>query len=134
MKTPNPPFVFSRATVVATLFAVVASSGCFLREKEETPAQTAAPAFKVRPAGTTNVVLTPTASRFGCVARVNPQANIIVASFPVGQVPAKDARLSIYRGGQKVGEVKMSEETTETLRVGDIISGSAQEGDEVRAE
>jgi hypothetical protein len=120
--------------MVATLFVVVASSGCFLREKKEMPAQGPASAFKVRPAGNTNVVLTPTTSPVGRVASVNKQANIVVARFPVGQVPAKDARLSIFRGGQKVGEVKMSEETAETLRVGDIISGSAQEGDEVRAE
>ena len=43
-------------------------------------------------------------------------------------------RLSIFRAGQKVGEVKMSKETGDTFRVGDFVSGSGQEGDEVRAE
>jgi hypothetical protein len=134
MKTPSPALVFSTVATVVTLCAVVASSGCFLREKKEMPAPGPASAFKVRPAGNTNVVLTPATSRTGRVASVNKQANIVIVSFPVGQLPANNTRLSIFHGGMKTGEVNITGPAVENLSAGDIVSGSAQEGDEVRAE
>lgn len=104
-------------------------TGCFWRQEKATPA------FTVRPTvGQTNVVITPANSPVGRIMSVNKPGNFVVIDFPVGQVPANGTRLSIFRAGQKVGELKMSAETVDNLRVGDIITGSAQEGDEVRAE
>ena len=104
-------------------------TGCFSRKDK------AQPAFTARPAGgQTNLVIAPARSPVGRVERVNDQARIVVVDFPIGQVPPDGARLSVFRAGQKVGEVKMSEQTADNLRVGDIIAGTVQKDDEVRAE
>ena len=104
-------------------------TGCFSR-KEKAP-----PAFNVRPAGgQTNLVIAPARSSVGHIASVNEQGRFVVVDFPIGQVPPDGARLSVFRAGQKVGEVKMSEQTADNLRVGDIIAGTVQKDDEVRAE
>jgi len=95
------------------------------------------PAFTVRtPAegAQTNVVITPANSPIGRVASVNKPGNFAVINFPIGQVPANNTRLSVFRAGQKVGEVKISGPAADSFTVGDIVSGSAQDGDEVRAE
>ena len=95
------------------------------------------PAFTVRTPGNgaqTNAVITAANSPVGRIASVNKPGNFAVINFPIGQVPAEGTRLSIFRAGQKVGEVRMSRETGDTFRVGDIVSGAAQDGDEVRAE
>lgn len=116
---------FDRALLLA--LAAICFAGCF--KHKSTPE----PAFTVRPIiGETNAVITPLGSAVGRITRVNRQVMIAVVSFPVGQVPAAGGRYSIFRAGQKVGELKLSEETADTLRVADITSGSAQVGDEVR--
>ena len=99
------------------------------------PQQTTEPAFKVRPVGSqTNLVITPAKSAVGHIRSVKPQLKFVVIDFPVGQVPAEETRLSIFRAGAKVGEVKISGSPKGTFIVGDILTGSAQEGDEVWAE
>ena len=120
---------FRSLPVRALLFAlaVVVIVGCAKRRS------TLEPSFTVRPVtGETNAVMTPVSSAVGHVTRVNQQVMIAVVTFPVGQVPAAGGRYSVFRAGQKVGELKLSEETADTLRVADITSGSVQTGDEVR--
>jgi hypothetical protein len=85
-------------------------------------------------AAQTNVIMTAARSPSARVVSVNTQARFAVLSFPVGQLPAPDTRLAIFRGGAKVGELKISGPAEDTFTVGDITVGSAQEGDEVRAE
>ena len=107
-------------------------TGCASKDEE---AQRPASAFTVRPStGNTNLVITPASSLVGRVASVNPQASIVVLSFPIGQLPGNGTKFSIFRAGAKVGEVKITGPAAETFTVGDISAGSAQEGDEVRAE
>ena len=84
--------------------------------------------------GTTNLVMTPARSLVGSVASVNAQANIVVVSFPIGQLPENGAKFSLFRAGAKVGEIKISGPAAETFTVGDLTAGSAKHGDEVRAE
>ena len=119
------PFI----SAAAFLLALLLMTGCFSR-REKAP-----PAFIARPAGgQTNLVIAPARSAVGHVASVNDQAKIVVVDFPIGQVPPDGTRLSVFRAGQKVGEVKMSEWTADNLRVGDILAGAVQKDDEVRAE
>jgi hypothetical protein len=114
----------SLATIV---IACAATSGCFWRKQERVSA------FTVRtPSAQTNLVLTPLNASVGRVASVNDQARIAVATFPIGQVPPAGARFAVIQSGRKVGELKMSQETADTLRVGDIVDGTAQPGDELR--
>ena len=123
------PFI---ALMVAVVFA-----GCAKRRS------TLEPSFTVRPvapqgaaptntATTTAPLLTPVRSPVGRITRVNQQVMIAVVTFPVGQVPAAGGRYSVFRAGQKVGELKMSEEAADTLRVADITNGALQVNDEVR--
>lgn len=97
--------------------------------------QTSGPAFTVRPAGNqTNLVIAPAKSAVGRIAKVNLPAKFAVISFPVAQMPANETRMAIFHAGAKVGELKISGPAQGTFTVGDITSGSAQEGDEVWAE
>lgn len=97
--------------------------------------QTSEPAFNVRPAGSqTNLVIAPAKSAVGRISKVNLQAKFAVISFPVAQVPTNETRMAIFRAGAKIGEVKISGPAQGTFTVGDITTGSAQEGDEVWAE
>ena len=108
------------------------AAGCASKDEE---AQRPVSAFTVRPStGNTNLIITPASSLVGRVASVNPQASIVVLSFPIGQLPENGTKFSLFRAGAKVGEVKITGPTAETFTVGDISAGSAQEGDEVRAE
>ncbi|HXT40916.1 MAG TPA: hypothetical protein VN887_12960 [Candidatus Angelobacter sp.] len=70
----------------------------------------------------------------GRVVRMDPTLRFVVMDFPVLKVPAVDQRLNVYRNGQKVGEIKVTGPRQETVIAGDITSGEAQVGDEVRAD
>ncbi len=129
-------FIF-RSLPVSALLVVLVITGCAKRRS------TLEPSFTVRPvapqggattnnATTTAPLLTPVRSPVGRITSVNQQVMIAVVSFPVGQVPAAGGRYSVFRAGQKVGELKMSEEAADTLRVADITSGALQVDDEVR--
>ena len=119
-------------TVVAVAFASLVVVGCKSQQEASRPPE---PAFKTKPAGSqTNLVIAPANSPVGKIASVNRQAKFAVISFPVAQMPANNTRLAIFRAGARVGEVKISGPAQGTFTVGDIIAGSAQEGDEVWAE
>ena len=133
----NSPIRFStypKLVAIALLAILVAgATGCFSRKNRN--AGRNPPAFTVKPAGgNTNLVITPASSLVGRIASVNPQANIAVVSFPVGQLPDNGTKFSVCRGGAKVGEIKISGPAAETFTVGDITAGSLQKDDEVRAE
>ncbi len=113
--------------------ALAATGGCFWRKKQ-VAAEASPSAFTVRSTSNTNLTFTPTGSAVGRVASVNNQAKFVVISFPIGQLPANETRLSIFHAGMKSGEIKVTGPAQENFTVGDIVSGSAQEGDEVRAE
>lgn len=81
-----------------------------------------------------NVVVTPAQVARGTVALVNTEAQFVVISFAAGTVLAPDQKLSVYRGGLKVGEVKVSADSMGQNRVADIVVGEAKVGDEVRPE
>jgi len=66
----------------------------------------------------------------GKVVMVNPTARFVVLTFPLGQLPAADQRLDIYRASLKVGEVKVSARQREDSIVADITAGDCQIGDE----
>lgn len=68
----------------------------------------------------------------GRVASVNPTLRFVVMDFPLRRMPALEQRLNVYRNSQKVGEVKVTGPSLDTTIAGDIITGEAQIGDEVR--
>ena len=120
--------------LATTVVVIGIVAGCASKKKDDAT-QKPPSAFTVRsPGGNTNIIITPASSLVGRIASVNAQANIVVVSFPVGQMPENGAKFSLFRAGAKVGEVKISGPAAETFTVGDIVAGSAREGDEVRAE
>jgi len=137
VKNSNRVSLLSKTAALALIGAiVVTANGCFWRKKNKA-AQKPTPAFTVKsPGGNTNIVMTPAPSPVGKVFSVNTPARFVVVTFPIGQIPANDTRLSVFRGAMKVGEIKI---TIPPAPIGngvsaDIISGSAEKGDEVRAE
>ena len=69
---------------------------------------------------------------FGRVVWANPVLRFVVMDFPVLKMPPVDQRLNVYHRGQKVGEVKVTGPMRDTTIAGDIITGEAEVGDEVR--
>ncbi len=87
------------------------------------------------PEGQTNkVIVTPTVGIAGKVAAVNVPGQFVVLTFQGRQMPVTDQRLSVYRSGLKVGEVKISNQQMAANQVADIVAGEARVGDEVRPE
>ena len=133
--------IFRSLPVSALLLALIIT-GCAKRRSTLEPSFTVRPAppqasvpasAGVQPNTATAVpLITPVSSPVGRITSVNQQVMIAVVTFPVGQVPAAGGRYSVFRAGQKVGELKMSEEAADTLRVADITSGALQVDDEVR--
>lgn len=78
------------------------------------------------------VIVTPETGLKGKVVKVNTSGRFVVLNFPVGHLPTMDQRLSIYHQGLKTGEVKISGPQLEDNVVGDLVSGNAEVGDEVR--
>ena len=79
-------------------------------------------------------IVTPGGVLPGKVLLVNPTARFVVLSFPMGSVPGADQRLSVYREGLKVAEIKVTSYKRDQYTVGDIISGECRVGDEVKPE
>jgi hypothetical protein len=122
---------FRFITTWLVALGVAGTSGCFWREKDTAQSPSGYPAGA---GAATNVVATPIRTTIGRIASVNAQAKFAVINFPVGQVPANETRLAVFHAGVKSGEIRITGPAQENFTVGDIISGSAQEGDEVRAE
>lgn len=107
---------------LALLLAIAVVGGCATRQKTEV----------AKPVETGGLLVTPENSLVGKVVTYNVAGRFVVLDFPVGRLPALDQRLFVYRLGLKVGEVKITGPERDTNTVGDLVSGEAQKGDEVR--
>jgi hypothetical protein len=87
-----------------------------------------APTAESKPGATTTL----DTAWVGRVVLVNPALRFVVMDFPVRKMPAVDQRLNVYHNGQKTGEIRVTGPTRDTTTAGDILSGEAQAGDEVR--
>lgn len=83
----------------------------------------------------TPVIVTPATGNRGRIASVNLTARHVVVSFPIGvPLPVPDQKLSVYRAGLKVAELKVSKERIDVNVVADIATGECAVNDEVRTE
>jgi hypothetical protein len=78
------------------------------------------------------VIVTPDDSLAGKVLAYNSPGNFVVLEFPAGPMPKMDQNLFLYRAGLKVAEIKITGPERDNNTVGDIVSGDARAGDEVR--
>jgi len=92
------------------------------------PSDSAPPA----PAPESKWIITPVDLLAGKVVTYNQPGRFVVLNFPVGQLPALDQRMGVYRKGLKVGELKVTGPQRDDNIVADVVEGTAQPGDEVR--
>jgi hypothetical protein len=130
-----------RVLVLGCSLLLLAGSGCVHRKSPAAPAQfgsipgvtdTAPTMTTASPAPKNQPVVTPDGAVVGKVKSVNPTARFVILSFPLGRLPAADQQFSVYRRGQKVGDIKITSQRLNDLIVADIIEGDAEEGDDVR--
>ena len=123
--------------MMTTLMGAILLLGCSTHKTPKTTAKTPTKTVTAAqsPKGAKGSVLAkPTLQLTGKIVSVNSALQFVVAEFPVGELPSLNERLSVYRQGQKVGEVKISGPQEETNIVADVTAGEVQSGDEVRRE
>lgn len=111
-------------------FLPIAVAGLILSGCAHAPSASApkAPAGKTRPAP----VITPVNLLQGKVVTLNTQLRFVIVDFGLGQTPAVGQTLDIYRNGEKIGEVKISEQSRSNLFAADVVAGNVQVGDVVK--
>lgn len=77
--------------------------------------------------------VTPVRAYSGTIAVVKPSLKYVVVDGQLGAVPPADTLLNVYRGENKVGEIKVSPQIRANNYAADIVSGSPRVGDEVRS-
>ncbi len=80
------------------------------------------------------LIFTPDNLLVGKVVKANADGRYVVMNFPIGHLPSLDQRLSIFRRGLKIGEIRVTGPQLDDNVVGDIVAGDAQAGDDVRAQ
>ncbi len=90
------------------------------------------PARSAAAAKPTPPVITPDLRPLGQVATVNMQGRFVVLTFESGPIPVIGEQLGLYRGGVKVGEVRITGPQKENNIVADIVAGEPREHDEVK--
>ena len=119
------------------LCAALVLSGCFGRRTTgERDSGRAGADGAFASAGTNSphqkLIVTPGSSLVGRIAFVNTTARFVVLNFPIGQLPAIEQHLNIYRSDLKVGEVKVTGPQYDDNVVADLLAGDSQIGDQVR--
>jgi hypothetical protein len=99
------------------LLLVIALVGCASRDKKS---------------DASGVIVTPGGALPGTVISVNPGGRFVVLRFPMGQLPPLNQRLSAYRQGLKVADLKVSGPQRDIHTIADVIAGECRAGDEVR--
>jgi hypothetical protein len=112
------------------LLAGLLASGCGFFHHAATPQS--APAPTVPPSTNMATIVTPDTSLAAKVVRYNATGRFVILSFPVGQMPKTGQTFFVYRGGLKVGQVKITDQQLDNDTVADLVDGEAQEGDDVR--
>ena len=102
-----------------SIFLIVTLFGCASREKN---------------LADEGIIVTPGGTLPGTVVSVNPAARFAVLRFAPGQLPPLEQRMSVYRQGLKVAELKISGPQRDIHTVADVLAGECRAGDEVRAD
>lgn len=79
-------------------------------------------------------VIEPVAAFTGKVVLVNAPLRYIVIEGVIGRLPPSDTALNVYRDGQKVGVVVVSNQSRGANFAADISIGDARVGDLVRSD
>jgi hypothetical protein len=128
-----------RSALSILLLCAVAVCGCAGKKKSAPPTGAAAkaggaPVWASMAATNQPVTITPETASAGRVVLVDPAIRCVVLNFPLGKMAAPEERLSLYRRGQKVGEIRVTGPQREDNTVADLLAGEAQVGDEARGQ
>ena len=111
--------------VVGFLLAMTLVTGCAKRDPRPSD---------VSKTGTNDVVVGP--ARFyvtpAPVTTVNEQFKFVVLDFSSRIMPPIGTILSVYRGAEPIGKVKLTEPVRTRFATADILSGDVRVGDEAR--
>jgi len=77
-------------------------------------------------------IFTPDNLMVARVSSYNAAGRFVVLECPIDKMPILDQVLFVYRGGMKVGEIKVTGPARDNHTVADVIAGEALKGDEVR--
>lgn len=121
------------------LLVAILANGCALFHHRQAKTAPPAPAtiphiFPATnaPAAMFKPIITPDNSLTAKVAAYNAAGRFVVLTFPVGPMPAMGQTMFLYRNGLKAGEIKISGPQQDNNVVADLLTGTAQVGDEVR--
>jgi len=70
----------------------------------------------------------------GKVVLVRGSGNFVIIQFPHGNIPAANSKVNVYREGVHVGTAKITPPINPPLASADVLTGTLQQGDEVRQE
>ena len=113
--------------LLLALMLALAVAGCAGRKSVQQDLDQLA----VTPAGS-KLIVTPETRLVGRVVSFDADGQFAVLNFPIGHLPALGERLSVYRLGLKVGEIKVTGPQRDDNIVGDVVAGEARKGDEAR--
>jgi hypothetical protein len=117
------------------LLIVLTLTACGSGRKSGRPAQSF-PANGTPPETSTSAphgtIVTPARPKSGRITLVNPSSRYVIVTFSLGQLPARESRLQVYRDGLRVAELRVTDFTRDINAVADIVAGECQVGDEVR--
>lgn len=68
----------------------------------------------------------------GRVVTADAAGRFVILNFPLGQMPALDSVMTVYRHGVKVGQIKITGPQRDDNIAADVISGAAQLDDAAR--
>ncbi len=95
----------------------------------------ATPPGHARPVSAAPAMVAPDLGPVATVAAVNAVGRFSVLSVRLSHpMPRLGQTLSVYRGGFKVGEVRITGPVQDNNIVADVVSGTLELGDEVREE
>ena len=122
--------------VAVVLLGAFVAAGCARHKSSLPPAGTAAAGGTFAALANTpsnpKLIVTPENGLVGKVVKVNAAGRFVVLNFPIGHLPTLEQRLQVYRRGLKVGEIKVTGPQLDDNVVGDLVTGEAIEGDQVR--
>lgn len=106
---------------IALIAAVAVASGCRNSSKTASdPKKAAVVGAAAQPAAKIVYVNT------------KPNFKFVVLEFSTTEIPSPGSQLTVYRGKERVGTVKLTEPMRPPHITADIIDGNPQRGDEVR--
>jgi hypothetical protein len=126
----TPTIVAYPAALAVLCVSALFWSGCAHSEKGKGAAQASKGVAPI----SMKTAARPLTNGVGVILSVSDSLHFVVIDFSAGQIPPLDTRLSVYRGGQKVAELKVSGPVRNSNVVADIRAGEVKAGDEVRVD